>query len=320
MTRASIIVINWNGAAFLDTCLEALLAQVGSEDEIIVVDNNSTDNSVGLLRARFPGVKLLCNERNLGYAGGANVGLRAAQGDVCILLNPDVQVHAGWLAALKDALQDERAGVVGCKLFYPGDEVIQHAGGIIHFPRATADHYGYRQRDEGQWNQARKVDYVTGAALALRRDLLDKVGFFDEGFYPAYYEEVDFCFRVREAGYQVRYVPGAVATHYEHAALGEESEHYIRFFHRNRLRFVLKHYEPQRFLNDFLPAEMDWLRQGAPFRARHVLGSVYLDAMLSYPRLYLDHGAVSDESDSDTVNVILEALAGLRDQISSSCI
>ena len=315
MTPASMIVINWNGAAFLKVCLEALLVQAMDEDEIVVVDNNSTDHSVELLRTDFLGVKLLCNERNLGYAGGANVGLRAAQGEVLVLLNPDVQVHAGWLAALKGALKDERVGVAGCKLLYPGDEVIQHAGGIINFPLATADHYGYRQRDEGQWDQEREVDYVTGAALALRRDVLGKVGFFDEGFYPAYFEEVDFCFRVRKAGYQVRYVPGAVATHHEHASVQEGSPRYLRLFHRNRLRFVLKHCEPQRFLDDFVPAEIEWLKGSIAPQERAVLPHVYLVSMLAYPGLYLDCWAGRGGRNMDAVDTVLEAIANLRNRV-----
>jgi GT2 family glycosyltransferase len=302
MTSASLIVINWNGAAFLAACLQALLAQVTAKDEIIVVDNDSTDHSVELVRAHFPGVQVLCNARNRGYAGGANTGLRAARGDVLVLLNPDAEVHDECLAVLKGALQDKRVGIVGCKLYYPGGEVIQHAGGIINFPQATADHHSYRQHDNGQWNQEREVDYVTGAALALRRDILDEVGFFDEGFYPAYYEEADYCFRVRRAGYDVRYVPQAVATHHEHTALGEKSYHYLRYFHRNRLRFVLKHRGPGYFLDDFVPAELDWLAK-MPLRARYVLNNVYLDVMLDYPKYH---------HDQSEINAVLQALGNLR--------
>jgi GT2 family glycosyltransferase len=304
-TRASLIVINWNGAAFLDACLQALLPQAQAGDEIIVVDNDSTDDSVQLVQAHFSGVQVLCNERNRGYAGGANTGLRAAQGDTLVLLNPDVKVHAGCLAALKEALGEKKVGVVGCKLYYPGGDVIQHAGGIITFPQATADHHGYRQRDNGQWEQERQVDYVTGAALALQRDVLDEVGFFDEGFYPAYYEEADYCFRARQAGYEVHYAPQAVATHHEHAALGEESYHYLRYFHRNRLRFVLKHRGPRYFLDDFMPAEMDWLKK-APLRARYVLNNAYLDVMLDYPKYHLDQSEI---------NAVIQALSNLRDTL-----
>ena len=313
--NASLIVVNWNGAAFLDACLQSLLSQVTPQDQIIVVDNNSTDSSVELVRSRFPQVALICNARNLGYAGGANVGLKTAQGDVLVLLNPDVEVHAGWLTAFKEACSDERVGVAGCKLLYPGDEIIQHAGGIINFPLATADHYGYRQRDAGQWDRACDVDYVTGAALALRRDILDTLGFFDEGFYPAYYEEVDFCFRVRGAGYAVRYVPEAVATHHEHAAVGEESDLYRRCFHRNRLRFVLKHRGPRYFVDELAPAEMAWLRANRSVRFTRVLGGVYLESMLAGPALCIAYGGGLGAVGDDLIDALLGALTGLRDQM-----
>jgi GT2 family glycosyltransferase len=311
MTSASVIVINWNGAAFLNVCLESLLAEAAAEDEIIVVDNASTDNSVELVRSHFPDVRLLCNKRNLGYAGGANVGLRAARGDVLILLNPDVQVHAGWLITLKDTLKDKIVGIAGCKLLYPGDEIIQHAGGIINFPLALADHYGYRQRDDGQWDQEREVDYVTGAAFALRRDILNEVGFFDEKFYPAYYEEADLCFRVRGAGYRILYAPGAVATHYEHALLEERSCNYLHFFHRNRLRFVLKHLSPGEFISSSVPAERERLAQGLPLNERRALSCAYLLMMMAYPDLYLDYWG----GELDQMNAVVGALGELRAQV-----
>lgn len=318
MTSVSVIVINWNGGAFLGTCIEGLLREVTPSDEVIVVDNDSSDNSVALVRSSYPGVRLVCNERNLGYAGGANAGLQAAQGDLFIFLNPDVEVHAGWLRALKDALADEKVGVAGCKLYYPGDEIIQHAGGIINLPLATADHYGYRQRDQGQWDEAREVDYVTGAALATRRDVVSQIGYFDEGFFPAYYEEADYCFRARAAGYAVRYVPLATATHHEHAALRERSDVFHRYYHQNRVRFVLKNRGPTFFIHDFAPAESRMLTDGYSVQERMVMSQVYLASMLAWPSLCWDwypHRAKEPEGDAVAV---IEALAWLRGQVRGS--
>lgn len=312
---ASIIVINWNGAAYLRMCLDALLDQVTPEDEIIVVDNASTDGSEVLVAPYRPRVQLIANRRNLGYAGGANVGIQAAHGEVLILMNPDVRVHDGWLLALKQILTEETIAVAGCKLYYPDGETIQHAGGIIEFPMAVANHHGYRQQDDGRWDQVRDVDYVTGAAWALRRSSLEEVGLLDAGFHPAYYEEVDFCFRARAAGYRVVYEPRAVATHYEYAALGEESYHYLRYFHRHRLRFVLKHRGPQYFVDRLVPAEMTWLAQNLPAHPRHTFGSVYLDAMLACPRLLGDQQVVTMAQGDYTLASVLEALADLRHHV-----
>lgn len=317
MSVASIIVINWNAATFLPSCLEALLAEVGDRDEVLVVDNNSTDESVGLVRSGFPSVKLICNNHNLGYAGGANVGLRTARGNMLILLNPDVQVQRGWLTVLKDAFRDRRVGVVGCKLLYPGGDVIQHAGGTIDWPTALPDHHGYRERDEGQWDQPREVDYVTGAALALRRDILDRVGFFDADFYPAYFEEVDFCTRVREANYRVLYVPGAVAIHFEHASLGAQSYRYYSLFHRNRLRFVLKHVAPEQFVGVCVTAERELLALDLSMNERLGLAGAYLAAVLAYPDLYL-HRWAGWRGGSCAMDVVLAALSALRVEVWTS--
>lgn len=314
MNVVSIIVINWNAATFLSSCLEALLTEMGNRDEVLVVDNNSTDESVGLVRSSFPSVKLICNNHNLGYAGGANVGLRAARGHTLMLLNPDVQVQRGWLSRLKDALRDRQIGVVGCKLLYPGGDVIQHAGGIIDWPTALPDHHGYRERDEGQWDERREVDYVTGAALALRQDVLDRVGFFDEDFYPAYFEEVDFCTRVREANYGVLYVPEAVAIHVEHASLDAQSYRYYSLFHRNRLRFVLKHVAPEHFVEMFVAAEREFLAQGLPLNERLGLAGAYLGALLDYPGLYLRRWA-SSQGSSCPMDVVVTALSTLRMEV-----
>ncbi len=318
MTSASLIVINWNGGAFLENCLKSLLSEATKEDEIIVVDNDSSDDSIDLLRARFPEVKLVCSTRNLGYAGGANIGLTQAQSDVLILLNPDVQVHAGWLDALKHALQIETAGVAGCKLLYPGEEIIQHAGGSIHFPLGNARHHGYRERDLGQWDQEREVDYVTGAAIAIRRDVIDRVGVFDKEFYPAYYEEVDYCFRARAAGFQVHYVPWAVATHYEYAALEKQTEAYFRYYHRNRLRFVVKHKGIQFFLDEFVPAESRSLLDKVSFQERVVLPHVYLEITLAIPSLSFRNRECTGAWKSDDVSAVLGALADLRSRVWSS--
>jgi GT2 family glycosyltransferase len=318
MTSASLIVINWNGGAFLENCLKSLLSEVTKDDEIIVVDNDSSDDSVDLLRARFPEVKLVCNARNLGYAGGANAGLTQARSDVLILLNPDVQVHAGWLDALKCALQIEATGVAGCKLLYPGEQIIQHAGGSIHFPLGNARHLGYRERDLGQWDQEREVDYVTGAAIAIRRDVIDRVGVFDIEFYPAYFEEVDFCFRARAAGFHVQYIPWAVATHYEYAALEDQGEAFFRYYHRNRLRFVLKHKGIRFFLDEFAPAESLSLQDKVSIQERAVMAHVYLEIMLAVPRLCLKNRDCTGAGKSDDLSAVLGALANLRGRVWSS--
>jgi hypothetical protein len=170
-----------------------------------------------------------------------------------------------------------RIGIAGCKLLYPDGNRIQHAGGILRYPLALPDHYGFRQLDAGQFDEMRDVDYVTGAAVLARRDLLTQLGGFDEGFSPAYFEETDLCFRARAAGWRVVYVPQAVAVHLESSTAVRDSPFYYASFHRGRLRFVLKHYTPEQFLNDFVPAERARWPEGIAAAEREPLCQAYRD-------------------------------------------
>src|SRR5688572_30625035 len=129
--RTSVVIPAWNGERHLEACLQALLAQGDAPDEVIVVDNASVDGSATVVREQFPSVRLICNETNLGFSGGCNVGIAAAQGEIVVLLNQDAVVEAGWLQALMEAMHSEPAvGIAGGKAFYP-DGRLQHAGGFL---------------------------------------------------------------------------------------------------------------------------------------------------------------------------------------------
>lgn len=275
LPSASLIVLNWNGRELLARCLPSALAQDYPDAEVLVVDNGSTDGSLEWLASAYPQVRLLPQERNLGYAGGMNAGLRAAQGEVIAFLNNDVILRPDWLRRLAEAMaDDERIGVAGCKLLYPEGNLIQHAGGILRYPLALPDHYGFRQPDTGQFDEIKDVDYVTGAAFVARRQMLDQIGAFDEGFY-FYFEDTDLCFRARAAGWRVVVVPQAVAVHLESATAVRDSPSYYALFHRGRLRFVLKHYTPQQVLEDFLPAERARWPEGIAAAEREPLRQAY---------------------------------------------
>jgi GT2 family glycosyltransferase len=307
--KISVIIPVWNGREYLPACLDALLAQGDAELEIIAVDNASADGSATLVRERYPQVRLIENERNLGFAGGCNAGLRAAQDEYLILVNQDVIVHQGWLQAMLKALAPPSVGIVGCKLLYP-DGTIQHAGGIMRYPSAQPNHYGYREPDCGQWDTLREVDYVTGAAMGLRRTVLDKVGFFDEGFFPAFYEEADLCLRARAAGYQVIYTPDAVATHAETTTVERNGAEYHRWMGRGRLRFLLKHYTAAQFHDDFVPAERAWLGSLTDPAMRRGLWMAYLDTLLNLrdiPRT----GVLVEEGSAERVAEVLTDLCAL---------
>jgi GT2 family glycosyltransferase len=253
-----VIIPVWNGRQELPDCIAALRRQSGLTFEIIAVDNGSQDGSADLLAQSYPDVRLIRSPENLGFAAGCNLGLEAAQGDFFVLLNQDTVVYPGWLANLVTPLQDDPSlGITGSKALYP-DGTLQHAGGWLD-ARGVGHHYGRGEADGGQHNRARDVDFVTGASLALARATWQTAGGLDPLYMPAYFEDVDWCYRVRQAGLRVRYVPDSVLLHKEQSALLDESYDAIYLAHRNRLRFVLKFWPLHKLVDEFMPAEQAWL-------------------------------------------------------------
>jgi GT2 family glycosyltransferase len=255
LPSASVVVVSYNTSAYIGACLESVMALDYPPVEIIVVDNGSSDGSVELIRQRYPKVDLVELPDNKGFAGGASVGLFMASGEVVATVNPDVRLDPGWMRAVAATLEDGDVGIVGSKVLYPDGKTLQHAGGVVHYPLATVDHIGRGEQDNGQYNISKTVSFVTGAALAMRRDVGHHLGFFDEEFFPVYYEDVDLCWRADKEGLSTVYQPDAVAYHEETVTLDRKGSLYYSFYHANRLRFVVKHYSPEQVMLDFLPAE-----------------------------------------------------------------
>lgn len=263
MTLASLIIPVWNGMNDLPACLEALAAQNHAPLEIIAVDNASNDHSGDWIANHHPTVRLIRNSENTGFGGACNTGLAAAKGDVLVLLNQDTIVRPEWLAALVKVLAEKTdVGIVGSKALYP-DGTIQHAGAVVD-SRGASEHLGYRQEDKGQFDRLIDADYVTGASLALRRTLYEQIGGFDPGFFPAYLEDVDLCYRARAAGWRVIYAPQSVLIHNERSSAATPDYAGALLYHRHRLRFVCKHWPVERLRSEFLPAESEWLAHLRP--------------------------------------------------------
>jgi hypothetical protein len=268
LPRVSLIVVNWNGRAYLEGCLSSLLKLDYPDFSVTVVDNASSDGSQDFIRERFSQVELRCSPHNLGYGGGANTVLRECGTDIAVVLNTDLSVPADWLTNLVVPMIDDRTiGIAGSKMYYPGGRIIQHAGGYITRPQAWPGHYGLNDDDRGQLDAIRDVDYVIGAALAVKRRTLEHIGLFDEGYF-LYYEDVDLCLRARRAGHRVVYIPGAWLTHHESAATIKGSATYLEQFFRGRWRFILKHYNLAEILSDSIPAERAWLVRCGPVERR----------------------------------------------------
>ncbi|HEY0410093.1 MAG TPA: glycosyltransferase, partial [Candidatus Dormibacteraeota bacterium] len=219
---ASIVIPVFNNLGHTLHCLEALAANTpGRLIEVIVVDDASTDGTPGVLR-RVEGIEVLTGETNVGFTGAAGRGAAAARGRVVVFLNNDTEVQPGWLEAMLDAIDSAPdVGAVGCRLVF-ADGRLQEAGGII-WQDGTGANVGRGGDPEApRHNVRREVDYCSGAALMVRRDLFEGLGGFDPRFAPAYYEDTDLCFALRDSGFRVLYEPRATVVHHEGATHGTD--------------------------------------------------------------------------------------------------
>src|SRR5437667_820758 len=211
----SIVVPVFNQFRFTQACLAALQEHQGTERfEVIVVDDCSTDKTAEAL-PRIPGAVYVRNETNSGFIASCNRGGEKARGQYLVFLNNDTLVRAGWLKALMDTfVEDTYAGIVGSKLIYP-DGRLQEAGGVI-WRDASGWNYGkFDDPAKPEYNYLREVDYCSAAALMIPKSLFQSVGGFDPRYAPAYYEDTDLAFKVRQAGYKVLYQPLSEVVHYE---------------------------------------------------------------------------------------------------------
>ena len=220
--RASIIIPVYNQLHYTLACLRAL-ADCGDHTpfEVIVVDDGSSDGSPRVLPS-IPGLRYHRNARNLGFIGACNAGAELAGGEFLVFLNNDTTVQPGWLDALLDTFgRHPDTGLAGSKLVYP-DGRLQEAGGIV-FADGSGWNYGrFEDPAHPRYNFVREVDYCSGAAIALRRELFMQLGGFDSHYAPAYYEDTDLAMRVRAQGLKVRYQPASVVVHHEGVTSGTD--------------------------------------------------------------------------------------------------
>jgi GT2 family glycosyltransferase len=251
----SVVIVNYHTDEVLAESLASLAKTAGGvEAEVIVVDNGGT-LARGGFRERFPRVRLLENPGNVGFARAANQGIRLARGRHVLCLNPDTVVHDGALAAMAGHLDAHpEVGAVGARLL-ESDGSLQYSCrrfpgyGTIFFGRyalltrlfpenAGSRDYLYLDWDHGT---VREVDWVSGACLMVRREVIDRVGAFDEGYF-LFVEDMDWCRRIRDAGWTVVYLPDAVVTHHIGASRGAVPAWMVRARHRGMLRYVRKHF------------------------------------------------------------------------------
>jgi GT2 family glycosyltransferase len=241
----SIVIPVHDQAAHTDACLAQLIATLppGFLGEILVVDDASADETGRVLKRwaeRSELVRVLRNDTNEGFLHSCNRGAAAAAGEILVFLNNDTLPRPGWLPPLVRVLRDDpAAGAVGGKLLFP-DGTLQEAGGVI-FSDGTGCNFGKFDPNPNAplYNFVREVDYCSGALLAIRRAVFREVGGLDTRYSPAYYEDTDLCFRLRDKGYRVYYQPASVVVHEEGASSGTDPESGVKRYQTiNRDKFV----------------------------------------------------------------------------------
>jgi GT2 family glycosyltransferase len=249
---ASVIVPSFNGAHLLPACLDSLFGQSYPRLEVIVADGASTDATQDVLSQRYPTARLLQLRRNRGFAGNVNAGLRAARGEVLLLLNNDAQAEPEWVETCVGALlEDPACGAVASKVLYADRRTINSAGDIFGRDGAPRQR-GNGALDGAPWDAPQAVFGASGGAAAYRRSMLADVGLLDEAFFM-YLEDVDLAFRAQLRGWTCLYQPKARVFH---VGTASASGPLVSFYNgRNLIRLLVKDV-PSGLLPELLPSAL----------------------------------------------------------------
>ncbi|MET4073459.1 glycosyltransferase family 2 protein [Hymenobacter sp. UYCo722] len=253
-TDVAIVILNWNGAGFLARFLPSVLAHADGA-RVIVADNASTDDSIELLARDFPTVELLLLERNFGFCEGYNQALAQVDSPFFVLLNSDVEVTLGWLRPLRGLLEAHpRIAAVQPKILAHADPTLfEHAGGgggyldRLAYPFCRGRLFDTLEKDLGQYDDARAVAWASGACMLVRRAAWLELGGFEPAFF-AHMEEIDFCWRLQNAGHEVWYHGGSAVHHVGGGTLPKTNPRKTYLNFRNGLALLFKNAAPSELL------------------------------------------------------------------------
>jgi len=235
----SIIIVSWNTKKYLRDCIISIENQTYTNFEIILVDNASSDGSIEFVKENFSKVHVIKNDDNLGFAEGNNIGIKNSKGSIIALFNPDAVADKNWLSNLISILSssDTIAAASG-KMYYLGDQFGKDKI-FCTWPKIdpiTAMPFNYNNNEP-----ISKVDYLSGAAMVVKKSIIDKIGLLDSDYF-LYFEETDWCARMIRAGYDLIYTPNAIVWHAVSATISE-SDKKIYYMERSRIRFALKNFD-----------------------------------------------------------------------------
>jgi N-acetylglucosaminyl-diphospho-decaprenol L-rhamnosyltransferase len=241
----SIVITNYDGKNFIGACLSSIKENLHPSDvETIVIDNSSSDGSPEFIKEKFRWVKLICNHQNLGYARANNQGIKEAKGEFILLLNPDTVVRPHSIDILEDEMRlDPTIGAAGPALLC-GEDCFQVSFGVeISFWHEVLQksllNRHFRKKLKKMRNK-RQVGWLSGACILTRKSVLEKVGFFDEGFY-LYFEDIDLCRRIRGNGWKVFFIPRAKIFHLGGGSTTKLKKRSRYHYRQSQLAYYKKH-------------------------------------------------------------------------------
>lgn len=304
--KVAIVILNWNGAKLLEEFLPSVIEHSPADmSEIVVADNGSTDNSIAILREKFPSVRIIPFDRNYGFAEGYNRAIREIDNEYVILLNSDVEVTPGWLDAPISALEADPAIAAAQPkiLSWHNKERFEYAGAAGGY----IDIYGYPfcrgrvlhvvEKDHGQYDTTADILWATGACLFIRTDIYKEAGGLDAEFF-AHQEEVDMCWRLRSRGYRLVCTPQSVVYHVGGATLQAESPRKTFLNFRNNLLMIYKNL-PEKDLKRVMRARffLDYIAAAKFLLSGHVRNAkaVY-DARKAFYRMKPEYAARRKEN------------------------
>ncbi|GEM_PF-25013 len=257
-SRTAVVILNWNGKAFLEKFLPAVVKHSPGFARVIVADNASTDDSISFLKENYPDVEVIALEKNFGYAGGYNAALRRVEADFYVLLNSDIEVSANWIPPVI-RLMEKDPSVAACQpkiLDHEQRAIFEYAGASggyldkFGYPFCRGRLFSVMETDEEQYDEDAEVFWASGACMFIRADAFHAAGGFDERFF-AHMEEIDLCWRLKNKGYRIMACPESVVYHVGGGTLPKSNPRKTFLNFRNSLWLISKNL-PSRYFYLFI--------------------------------------------------------------------
>ncbi len=255
MTKVAVVILNWNGKGYLEKFLPSVIDNSNDSDTVIwVADNGSTDDSTDFLRSEFSSVKIIEIDKNYGFTGGYNRALSQIEAEYYVLLNSDIEVTKNWIQPIIAYMdKNPMVGAAMPKILqYDNKTKFEYAGAAggfidkLGFPFCRGRLLSEIETDSGQYSDTIPVFWATGACMFVKAELFHKVGGLDEDFF-AHMEEIDFCWRLKNRGYSVYYIPDSLVYHVGGGTLPNNNPHKLFLNYRNNLYLLYKNLAPGQF-------------------------------------------------------------------------